>query len=371
VKHLLVTNDFPPKVGGIQTYLWELWRRLPPDAFEVLTTAYAGAAAWDAEQPFTIRRTREKVLWPTAPLARDIRAMADAAGAELVVFDPALPVGMLGPRLGVPYGVIVHGAEVTVPGRLPAVGGMLRRVLRGAELVIAAGAYPAAEAERAGGQALPSVVVPPGVDTARFHPLTAAERAEVRRRYDVAEDAFVVLCLSRLVPRKGFDVVLAAAGRLRERFPDLLVVVAGDGRDRGRLERRARTSGAVAKFLGRVPDEDLAAVHGCADLFAMVCRNRWHGLEQEGYGIVFVEAAACGVPQLAGASGGSAEAVLDGQTGVVVERPDDVDAVEGALATLLDDRDLLERLGARARERAVAELDLGVVARRLAGALGV
>ena len=149
--HLFVTNDFPPKLGGIQTMLWELWRRLDPASFAVLTTPYAGDAAWDADQPYRVVRTREKVLLPTPSLARRIDALADEIGASLVVLDPALPVGLVGPRLRHPYAVVLHGAEITVPGRLPGSNLVLRHVLRGAGLVIAAGGYPLAEGERAAG----------------------------------------------------------------------------------------------------------------------------------------------------------------------------------------------------------------------------
>src|SRR5262245_5674213 len=150
MSHLLVTNDFPPKLGGIQSYLWELWRRLAPDTFTVLTTPYEGADAWDAEQPFRVVRTSQKVLLPTPSLARRIDALAAETGAGLVMLDPALPVGLLGPRLATPYGLVLHGAEVTVPGRLPITRRQLGRVLRGAGAVIAAGGDRAEAAERAG-----------------------------------------------------------------------------------------------------------------------------------------------------------------------------------------------------------------------------
>jgi phosphatidylinositol alpha-1,6-mannosyltransferase len=370
VKHLLVTNDFPPKVGGIQSYLWELWRRLPPDDVTVLTTAHPEAAAWDADQPFRVERVPAKVLLPTAALRRRVDALAGEVGARLVLLDPALPVGAVGPRLVCPYGVVLHGAEVTVPGRLPVTAPLLRRVLRGARLVVAAGGYPLAEAERCAGAALPSVVVPPGVDADRFRPAaTAAERAAARRRHGLPVDGTVVLGVSRLVPRKGFDVLLRAAGRLAPRHPDLVVAIAGGGRDAGRLERVAARAGAPVRFLGRVPDADLPPLYAAADVFAMLCRNRWGGLEQEGFGIVFLEAAAAGVAQLAGRSGGSHEAVVDGETGLVVDRPRDVDAVTAALDTLLADPDLRRRMGAAARARVERDLTYDVLAARLAGAL--
>jgi len=265
--------------------------------------------------------------------------------------------------------VVIHGAEVTVPGRLPGSRALLARVLGDARLVVAAGGYPAAEAERAVGHTLPTVVVPPGVDVDRFHPLDPAARATARAHFGLDPDATVVVGLSRLVPRKGFDVLLRAAADLRRSHPGLQVVIAGSGRDRGRLERLAARSGAPARFVGRVSDDDLPRLHGCADVFAMLCRNRWLGLEQEGFGIVFLEAAAAGVPQLAGASGGSHEAVIDGVTGTVVGHPRSVAETGRALAALLDHPERRHRLGDAGRLRVERELTYDVLAGRLAAAI--
>jgi len=364
--HLLVTNDFPPKVGGIQSYLYELFRRLPPDELTVLTTPHPGAAEFDRRQEFRIERWTSPVLLPTPALAREVRWLSAASGAGLVLIDPALPLGLLGRQLDLPYGVILHGAEVAVPGRLPVSRRLLRSVLSGASLAIAAGGYPAAEAARASGRGMPPfVIVPPGVDFERFHPLAAEERVVVRRRLGLPTDGRLVVSVSRLVPRKGMDVLIEAVGQLSARRPDLTLVIGGAGRDRKRLQSGARRSGAEVRFLGRVPDDELPMLDGAADVWAMCCRNRWLGLEQEGFGIVFLEAAAAGVAQLAGRSGGADEAVVDGRTGLVVDHPRDIAAVAGALARLLDDPALRERLGAEARRRVVAEFDHGRLARRL------
>lgn len=369
--HLLVTNDFPPKVGGIQSYLWELWRRLPAESFTVLTTPHPDAAAWDASQPFRVVRDSDSVLLPTPALRSRVDVLAGEVGAELVMLDPALPVGAIGPSLARPYGVVLHGAEVTVPGRLPGARRVLRRVLRGAELVVAAGGYPLAEAERAAGVELPSVVVPPGVDVERFQPLDPDARREARRRFGLPADGTVVLGLSRLVPRKGFDVLIEASARVADQHPGLLVAIAGSGRDRARLERVVARSGAPVRFLGRVDDADLPALYGSADVFAMLCRNRWSGLEQEGFGIVFLEAAAAGVAQIAGRSGGAHEAVEHGRTGLVVDDPADPAAVARALDLLVADAGLRARLGGAARRRVEAELTYDVLAATLGSALRV
>lgn len=371
MKHLLVTNDFPPKIGGIQSLLWEWWRRLPPESFAVLTSPHEGAAEFDAAQPYRIERTREPVLLPHPFMVRRIDAMARQVGADLVVLDPAVPLGLVGPSLALPYDVVLHGAEVTVPGRLPVTKQVLGHVLRNARHIVAAGGYPAAEAEHAAGRTLPITVVPPGVDVDRFHPLSADERIAARRRFGVPDEAELIVGISRLVPRKGFDVAIRAVARMRASRPDLVLAISGGGRDDDRLRRLAADLDAPVLFLGRVPNDDLPALYGCADVYTMLCRNRWGGLEQEGFGIVFVEAAACGVPQVAGDSGGAAEAVADGQTGIVVRRPDDVDEVIAAFTTLLDDPALRARMGAAGRARAVCEFSYDVLSRRLGESLGV
>jgi phosphatidylinositol alpha-1,6-mannosyltransferase len=371
VRHLLVTNDFPPKIGGIQSYLWELWRRLPPEEATVLTAGGGAAASvFDAEQPFVVERLPEPILIPHPRLTRRIRQVAARVGAKAVVLDPALPLGLAGAGLGLPYAVVLHGAEVTVPGRLPASRQLLGRVLRAASLVIAAGSYPEREARRVVGAELPPVVqVPPGVDTKRFVPLPAIERAAARTRFGLPGTGPLIVSVSRLVPRKGMDVLIDAAAKLRPSYPDLTVAIAGTGRDRRRLEHRIRRAGAPVRLLGAVNDADLPLLYGCGDVFSLCCRTRWAGLEQEGFGIVFLEAAAAGVPSVAGDSGGSADAVVDGVTGVVVGQPGDPGAVAAALARLLADRGLASRFGQAARRRAEEEFSYPLLAKRLADAL--
>ncbi len=369
--HLLVTNDFPPKIGGIQSYLWELWQRLPPSDVTVLTSPHPDARSFDEAQPFTIYRTREPVLLPSPLLARRVRRLAAASGARAVILDPALPLGLIGPHLDLPYAVILHGAEVTIPGRLPGTRALLAGVLETADLLIAAGGYPEAEAHRAAGLRTlpPTVQIPPGVDTARFVPLAPIERASTRARLGLPVKGPLVLSVSRLVPRKGMDTLIAAAARLAGggRHPQLTVAIAGSGRDRARLEILVHRTGAPVRLLGRVPARDLPALYAAADVFALCCRSRWGGLEQEGFGMVFLEAAAAGVPAVAGQSGGAAEAVVDGETGIVVADPTDVGAVAGAIDRLLSDPGLASRQGQAARQRAETHFalrQLGGPARR-------
>ena len=371
MKHLLVTNDFPPKVGGIQNLLWEWWRRLPPDSFAVLTSPHAGAESFDDAQAFEIRRVREPWLLPHPLMVRRINKMAREIGADFVVLDPAVPLGIVGPRLKLPYMVVLHGAEVTVPGRLPLSRLVLARVLKNASHIIAAGEYPAAEARRAGGNSLPITVIPPGVDTQRFCPLSNEKRISARREFGVSDDAELIVGVSRLVPRKGFDTLIEVAAALRTSRPRLQVLIGGGGRDAKRLQKLIDKLGAPVRMLGRVTDEQLPLLYGCADVSAMLCRSRWGGLEQEGFGIVFSEAASCGVPQIAGKSGGAADAVLDGLTGKVVQNPSDVVQVASTVAQLLDDVFLRSLMGVASRERAMNTFDYDVLTKSLAQVLTV
>jgi phosphatidylinositol alpha-1,6-mannosyltransferase len=412
VRHILLTNDFPPKVGGIQSYLWELWRRLPPGDVTVITPSYRDSEWWDSQQPFRVVRTKEPVLLPNPHLLRKVRRLAGRVGAEAVVVDPALPLGLLGPRLGLPYALVLHGAEVTVPARLPLSRRLLARALRGASLWVSAGSYPESEAMRAvralsgpkpvrqrarhsahgptsphdgtADDALPPAVrIPPGVDTRRFRPLPRIDRLAARAHFGLPASGPLVVSVSRLVPRKGMDTLIEAASLVAPKVPGLCVMIAGDGRDRGRLERLASAASVPVKLLGALSDAELPSFYGCGDVFALCPRARWGGLEQEGFGMVLVEAAACGVPCVTLDSGGVSEAVADQTTGFVARpasgpslltparrRHADARSIAPALARLLSEPELALRMGEAGRRRAEEEFSYDVLAPRLAEALG-
>ena len=373
VDHLLVTNDYPPKTGGIQVYLHELWRRLPAGSTAVLTAS--SDSQWESfDATSGVPTTRVPAGTLCLPTPGALSAVRDAISRyqpRLVLFDPAWPLGLLGPHISVPYGVILHGAEVTIPGRLPVASHTLRRVLAGASVAICAGGYPATEAQRnATTKMPPQIMVPPGVDVERFVPLSASQRAAARERFGWAPDDFVVVSYSRLVPRKGMDVLIRASVAARREIANLQVVIGGSGRDRERLENLATSSSAPVNFWGRISDEDLPEVIGAADVMVMDCRSRWAGFEQEGFGIVFLEAAACGIPQIAGRSGGSHEAVIDGETGMVLDNPRSSDDLARALIRLARDPDERARLGARAREVATQQFSWDFLATHLDETLG-
>ncbi len=366
--HILVTNDFPPKVGGIQSYLFELWRRLDPASYAVLTASPgADCAAFDDEQRASgmrIHRLRSRVLAPTPHLIRAVHALVDRYGASLVVIDPIFPLGVIGRQVerhsGAGYALIAHGAEVTIPAALPGSAAAMRLTVRGARGVVCAGEYPAAQITALSAGA-PIYRVPPGVNCETFRPLDPAAVTGVRKRWGLQPDGLLVLSLSRLVARKGMDVLIEASSQLLRSFPDLEVAIAGKGRDEGRLRRLAQRHGAPVSFLGEVEGGELPGLYGMADLFVMACRDRWAGLESEGFGIVFLEAAACGVAQVAGRSGGSHEAVADGVTGLVVDDPRDAGKVAQAMRQLLSSRAQRTEMGEASRARAVGLFDYGTL----------
>jgi phosphatidylinositol alpha-1,6-mannosyltransferase len=369
---LLVTNDYPPKTGGIQVYLHELWRRLETGRAVVVTASSApNTEAFDAVSEIVVERIGSKTLFlPTLRAKRAIESAIKRHQPDLVLLDPAWPLGLLGPQLSVPYGVVVHGSEVTVPGRLPVVASSLRYVLRHAAVAICAGSYPESEVRRIAAEYAPPIIqVPPGVDTRRFTPLDPSRRDDVRQSLGLDANAFLVSSYSRLVPRKGMDTLIRAATRLKPKFPNLHVAIGGTGRDEKRLRQLSTRLGAPVTFLGHVPDDALSAWIGASDLMVMDCRSRWLGLEQEGFGIVFVEAAATGVAQIAGRSGGSHEAVQNGVTGYVVSDPRSDDLLAKAMRTLMEDEDRRREFGRASRVVAVEQFEWNSLAARLSSEL--
>ncbi|MDQ4116875.1 MAG: glycosyltransferase family 4 protein, partial [Actinomycetota bacterium] len=206
------------------------------------------------------------------------------------------------------------------------------------------------------------------VDTTRFAPDPRA-RERIRERHGLG-DAPVVGCVSRLVPRKGQDTLVAVLARLRERVPGTRLLLVGGGPYRERLRRLARRHGVEEHVVitGGVPSAELAAHHAAADVFALPCRTRGGGLDVEGLGIVALEAASCGLPVVVGHSGGAPETVDEGRTGFVVGGRDP-DALADRLGTLLSDPDRAARMGAAGRDRIVREWSGPAQAERLLGFL--
>jgi phosphatidylinositol alpha-1,6-mannosyltransferase len=345
---LLVTNDFPPRAGGIQIFVHKLAVRQPADSLVVYASSWRGAAEFDAAQPFEVVRDPTKVLLPTPRVARRAAELAKAHDCDTVWFGAAAPLGLLAEGLRRRAGVVravaqTHGHEVGWAA-LPGARAMLRRIGRHVDVSTYLSEYQRVRLA----PVLPHLErLTPGVDTDTFHP--GVDGSAVRQRYGLS-DRPVVVCVSRLVPRKGQDALIRAFPAVRRRAPGAALLIVSGGPDRARLEKLARAAGVDAGvvFTGSVPWADLPAHYAAGDVYAMPCRTRRRGLDVEGLGIVYLEASATGLPVLAGDSGGAPDAVREGKTGYVVDGRD-LTAIADRLVTLLGDRDLAARMGAAGR----------------------
>jgi phosphatidylinositol alpha-1,6-mannosyltransferase len=346
---LIVTNDFPPRVGGVQQYVWNVAAHLPPERVVVVAPNWLGWHEHDAALPFPVERFPTTFLWPSRDLLERVRIAAREHASEVVLFGHGLPLALLGPKLDLPYVVATHGTEYWF-ALTPALHGLLRRATSLANRVLAVSRFTGRVIRTAVPPDVPLSLLPPGVDAERFHP-DPAGADQVRRRHAIALERPLVVCVSRLVRRKGQDALIRAMPAIRRREPDAVLLIVGGGPDRERLESLAaeRLPDSVV-FAGEVSDADLPAYHAAADVFAMPCRSRLGGLEVEGFGIVFLEAAAAGRPAVAGDSGGAAEAVEDGATGLVVDGRHD-GAVAEAVASLLTNPTRADAMGKEGRER--------------------
>jgi phosphatidylinositol alpha-1,6-mannosyltransferase len=345
---LLVTNDFPPKIGGIQTFAEGLWRSLPADRVAVLAPRWEGADTYDVAAPFLVVRDRERFMWPGPNLRRKVHELVDEHSVEAVLFGDAFPLARLGPELadrGVPYLVMAHGFDFWL-STTPGTNRWLRRVTERASRVPVCSAFIGKTVRTAVPAHVPVSVLTPGVDIERFRP--DLPTADIRQRLGIGERPLVV-CVSRLVARKGQDVLIRGMRRIRRRVPEAALLIVGGGPAELRLRRLAGEAppGSVF-FAGQVTQEELPRYYAVGDVFSMPCRNRLSGLEVEGWGIVFVEAAACGRPVVVGDSGGARETLVDGETGFLVDGGD-VAEVADAIARLLEDPAMAGQMGKAGR----------------------
>jgi phosphatidylinositol alpha-1,6-mannosyltransferase len=347
---LVVTNDFPPRQGGIQTFVAALLARRPPDSVVVLASTSAGAAEYDATLPYPVVRRPTGMLLPTRGTARAAADLLRTHGCDTVFFGAAAPLGLLAPGLraaGARHVVgATHGHEtgwVALPGSRQ----VLQRIAGGLDVLTYISEYTRNLLEPALGSRTRLAQLSPGVDVEHYRP--DSDGAEVRRRHGLGS-APVVVCVSRLVARKGQDVLVACWPRVLARHPDARLLLVGGGPAEGTL-RRAITAGGLqdSVFLtGPVASADLPAHYAAGDVFAMPCRTRRAGLDVEGLGMVFLEAAACGLPVVAGTSGGAPETVQEGVTGHVVD-PRSPEQVAATISDLLAAPDRARAMGAAGR----------------------
>jgi len=364
---LVVTNDFPPRVGGIQRTLEALVRELPVDRVGVFCPGGPEAGAYDADAPFRVYRQPERFLWPTRDVASRVGHAASDLGAEVLLFGATYPLALLGPRFadgGLPYVTAAHGFEYWL-SIAPGTHALMRRATKkAARVVVLCSAFIGRTVRTAVPTDVPVSVLYPGADVERFRP--DLETASIRRALGIGERPLVV-CVSRLVPRKGQDALIRALPAIRRRVPDATLLIVGGGPYEARLRALAeRAPAGSVLFAGEVAEGDLPRYYAVGDVFAMPCRTRAAGLEVEGWGNVFVEAAACGRPIVVGDSGGARETLVDGQTGVLVDGRS-VGDVAAAVGTLLAEPELAALMGAAGRERVLRAHAWPGIAERLAG----
>jgi phosphatidylinositol alpha-1,6-mannosyltransferase len=366
-KTLLVTNDYAPRVGGIQRTLEALWRNLPADRVAVFAPDDSGADAFDEAVPYRTFRQPDRFLWPTPDTAARVERALDEFGAEAVLFGATFPLGLIGPRLarrGIPYLAAAHGFEYWL-SVAPGPHALMRfATSRASRVPVMCSEFIARTVRTAVPRHVPVSVLYPGADVSVFRPDLPTD--DLRERYGIGNRPLVV-CVSRLVPRKGQDVLIRGMEVVRRQVPGAMLLIVGGGPDEARLRDLAAAAppGSVA-FSGQVSEEDLPRHYALGDVFAMPCRTRRGGLEVEGWGNVFIEAAACGRPVVVGDSGGARESLVDGETGLLVNGAD-VDGVAGAVAALLADPERARQMGKEGRDRVERRFTWPQVAARLAG----
>ena len=345
---LIVTNDFPPKPGGIQQYLGNLADALPGEV-RIL------APADDGDDP-RVARDRRSFMWPTRRVRRWVIGEVEDFRPDAVLYGAPYPLPTMGPAVrkatGVPYAVLCHGAEITAPAAFPITRQLLAHPLKKADALLAVSRFTVGRVERLTKR--PAVYVGAGVDVEAFHPGPAPLGTPL------------VGCVSRFVPRKGQGRVIEAVASLRGSGIDVEALLVGKGRDEARLRRLATRLEVPVRFEVDVPWADLPGLYREMAVFVMPCRSRWFGLEVEGLGLVFLEAAASGLPVLAGDSGGSPETVDPGVTGFVVA--DDEHILEG-LRMVLEDPEKAAAMGIAGRERVLSQFTWRAAAARLTDGL--
>jgi phosphatidylinositol alpha-1,6-mannosyltransferase len=351
-KTLVVTNDFPPRPGGIQNFVHALAIRQPAGSIVVYCSDWRGSADFDAQQPFPVIREKTGVLLPAPAVGRRAAAIASEHGCDTVWFGAAAPLGLLAGGLRNRAGItqvvaLTHGHEVGWAA-LPGPRSLLKRIGRGCDIVTYLSEYQRVRLDRPLHGLTELRRLAPGVDTAMFHP--GVDGSEVRARYQLS-DRPVIVCVSRLVPRKGQDMLIRAMPEVRRRVPGTALLLVSGGPYKAKLKALARQCDVESDvvFTGSVRYAELPAHYAAGDVYAMPCRTRRGGLDVEGLGIVYLEASATGRPVIGGDSGGAPDAVIEGETGYVVGGRDLATLTDRLAETLLD-KELAARLGAAGRK---------------------
>lgn len=360
---LVVTNDFPPTVGGIENYTYSLVRRWPPGDVTVVTRAVPGAKDFDADQNFRIIRRETSTLLPSRELTRTLRDLIAQESIDVVHFVSSLPLGLMGRGLGKPYVLSVHGGEYRLASRLPVARTLLKRVSAGASVILAESSFAAKLVRELMGEGQVLRTITCGVDVDRYG-------KGVAPAVEVGNGGPVVLSVSRLVARKGPRTLVECFPSVLAHYPEAQLVIVGGGPDLEPLQKRAaelQIERSVT-FAGPQPWDRIPAFLSAATVFAMPTRSRFFGTETEGLPLVYVEAAAAGLPLIGGRAGGVTDAVREGETGLLVSNGDPEETA-AAILRLLDDPALAARLGKAARKMAEDEFDWDELAEKYRHAL--
>jgi phosphatidylinositol alpha-1,6-mannosyltransferase len=366
---LIVTNDFPPRRGGIQSFVHELALRLDPGQLTVYAPKWDGDAAFDAAQPFEVVRHPTSLMIGGPGVRRRAAELARSRKAEVVIYGASAPLGLITPVLrkaGVRRAIaITHGHEAGWAA-LPVARQLLRRIGDETDVMTYLGEYFRV---RVAGALSPQAAarmarLHPGVDAGAFRPDPTARRV-IRDRHGLG-DRPVVVCVSRLVARKGQDTLLRAWPAVIEKVQDAVLLIVGRGPYAKTLRQLADQAGVAGSvmFTGPVPQDELAAHYAAGDVFSMPCRTRRGGLDVEGLGIVYLEASATGLPVVGGDSGGAPDAILEGETGYVVGGRD-VRALSERLIALLQDPVGAKAMGEKGRAWVERDWNWDLIASRL------
>jgi phosphatidylinositol alpha-1,6-mannosyltransferase len=358
---LCITNDFGPRAGGIETFVMGLIERLPFGSVIVYTSAQDNSEEYDRRwlEDFGVEVVRDKarILLPTPGVAYCVKAIVRERKITTVFFGAAAPLGLLSKglrRAGVKEIVaLTHGHEVWWSKVWPFTLAM-RSISRHVNHLTYLGEFTrSAIAQSVSKEAAQSMVkIAPGIDTDHFSPVDASQ---LREELELSNKK-VIVSVGRLVHRKGQDILIEAMPAIIKEVPQAHILMIGEGPYRSYLENRVKALGLQERvtFIGRIQYADLPRYICAGNLFAMPSRSRLAGLEVEGLGIVYLEASACGLPVIAGDSGGAADAVLEGQTGLVVDGTSKSD-VAAAVVELLLDPDRSQAMGIRGRQWIIQE----------------
>ncbi len=350
---LLITNDFGPRAGGIESFVIGLLERMPKSQVVVYTSVQGDTKSYDADwfNSFGVKviRDQSKILLPTPRVVRTLQSLIRQDGIENIWFGAAAPLGVSArwlKKAGASNVVaLTHGHEVWW-ARIWPFSWAISEIAKQSNHLTYLGEFTKAAMIKRVGDSNKLVRVAPGIDTEHFKPVSAAQ---LREELQLAHRPTIVT-VGRLVHRKGQDRLLEALPRIIKEIPDVALVFVGEGPHRQQLDNLVKKLGLQnhVYFIGRIQFSELPKYICVGDVFAMPSRSRFFGLEVEGLGIVYLEASACGLPVIAGASGGAPDAVIAGETGLVVDG-NNLDEIAQSCINLLKSKELRDQMGKNGR----------------------